>query len=79
MLHFAEKKNAALIGTSQYKVELKKVLKSPLLENPDSDGRLPVMPLLVLRNRADFLRFFLLGKRPDFFHCCENNVPSGVQ
>ena len=24
------------------------------------------------------MRFFLLGKRPDFFHCCENNVPSGV-
>ena len=38
MLHFAEKKNAALIGTSQYRVQLKKVLKSPLLENPDSDG-----------------------------------------
>ena len=35
---FAEKKGA-LIGTSQYKVELKKVLKSPLLENPDSDGK----------------------------------------
>ena len=39
MRHFAEKKNGSLIGTSQYKVELKKVLKSPLLENPDSDGK----------------------------------------
>ena len=24
------------------------------------------------------MRFFLLGKLPDFFHCCDNNVPYGV-
>ena len=29
-------------------------------------------------NRADLLRYFVLGKLPDFFHCCDNNVPSGV-